>query len=321
MTAALVVGLLAAVVALGGAAGPALLHRLSPGLARRPRLGVALWASAASAWTLALLALGPLLAWTVRGPALPGTLGTTCQRCLEAASPFASAGLSSPVPTAVLLGAPVALGAALTVAALRRRRADSSQQDEAVLDAVASRRTVHGAEVWVLPAPEALAYATSSRVALSQGALDLLDDAQLAAVVAHEQAHLRDRHHLVLGWLRTLASLLGRVPLVREAAPAVASFAEMAADDAAVRAAGPRAVAGALLALGTGALATATPTPAGALHAGRHEPLSRARRLVTPGAPPSGRGLASAVVGLAALAAPTVLTVVPLATVGFGGVC
>lgn len=318
MTGALVVGLLAVVVAVGGAAGPALLHRLSPGLARRPRLGVALWGGAAATWTLGLLALGPLLAWTVRGPSLPGSLGDVCQRCLAAASPFAAAGLASPVPTAVLLAAPMLLVVALATIALRRRTAAARRRDDLTLDAAAARQIVHGAEVWVLRTPEPLAYTTPSRIVISRGALDRLDEPQLAAVVAHEQAHLRDRHHATLGALRTLATLLGRVPLVRDAVPAVAAFAEMAADDAAVRAAGPRAVAGALLTLGS---ATSVGAPAGALHAGRHEPLSRAHRLATPGAPPSRRGLVAALLGLAALAAPTALTVIPVATAGLAGAC
>jgi Zn-dependent protease with chaperone function len=55
----------------------------------------------------------------------------------------------------------------------------------------------------VVDHPAAAAYCvpglrSSSRIVISAGALDLLDQAELAAVIAHERAHLRERHDLVL---------------------------------------------------------------------------------------------------------------------------
>ena len=53
----------------------------------------------------------------------------------------------------------------------------------------------------VVDYPAAAAYCVPglrSRIVISAGALDLLDQAELAAVLAHERAHLRERHDLVL---------------------------------------------------------------------------------------------------------------------------
>ena len=53
----------------------------------------------------------------------------------------------------------------------------------------------------VVDYPAAAAYCVPglrSRIVISAGALALLDQAELAAVLAHERAHMRERHDLVL---------------------------------------------------------------------------------------------------------------------------
>ena len=53
----------------------------------------------------------------------------------------------------------------------------------------------------VVDYPTAAAYCLPglrSAIVISAGTLDLLDSAELAAVLAHERAHLRERHDLVL---------------------------------------------------------------------------------------------------------------------------
>jgi len=89
----------------------------------------------------------------------------------------------------------------------------------------------------------------SSRVVMSKATTALLTDAQLAAVVAHERAHLTQRHSLLVqpfvAWQRSL-------PMLAAAAAArwrVEQLVEMVCDDAAVRAAGADAVSGALAVL------------------------------------------------------------------------
>jgi Zn-dependent protease with chaperone function len=74
-----------------------------------------------------------------------------------------------------------------------------------------------------------------SRVIVTTAALTMLDDAQLAAVLAHEQAHLRGRHHLALAAGRILRRAFPWVPAFRWAHDEVARLVELIADDAAAR--------------------------------------------------------------------------------------
>lgn len=97
--------------------------------------------------------------------------------------------------------------------------------------------------VRVLPHDHPVAYCLpglrGSRVVLSQGALVELQPAELEAVLAHEQAHLRHRHDLVLDFFSALQSAFPM--FVRSAEPLEQSrlLVEMLADDQAVRTVGP----------------------------------------------------------------------------------
>jgi Zn-dependent protease with chaperone function len=70
--------------------------------------------------------------------------------------------------------------------------------------------------------------------------LTTLDRRQLAAVLAHEDAHIAGHHHQLLMVLQALASSLARLPLFRSAAEAVAELLERCADDSAARRHGTR---------------------------------------------------------------------------------
>ena len=126
---------------------------------------------------------------------------------------------------------------------------------------------------------------------LTTGALAVLDPEQLAAVLAHERAHLAGRHHLLLAVTRSLAAVAPFVPLFARGAAEVARLAEMRADDAAVRRAGGdpgsdrrrRTLLAALLAMGTGV--AAAPAPASWLPAAGGVVTARVRRLAEPPAP------------------------------------
>ena len=89
-----------------------------------------------------------------------------------------------------------------------------------------------------------------SQVVISAGALEVLDDKELAAVLAHEQAHLRQRHDLVLLPFSSLKRAFPRVRLVRTYYETVALLIEMCADDQARRTSSPRELATALLRFG-----------------------------------------------------------------------
>jgi bla regulator protein blaR1 len=120
----------------------------------------------------------------------------------------------------------------------------------------------------VVDHPAAAAYCVPglrSAIVISAGALDLLDQAELAAVLAHERAHLRARHDLVLLPFAALLRAFRWSAVAREANREVALLVEMMADDRAQRRLPARELATALLRVGaygggrapTGALAIA----------------------------------------------------------------
>jgi Zn-dependent protease with chaperone function len=129
---------------------------------------------------------------------------------------------------------------------------------------------------------EPVAYCVAGRhptVILSTGALQALGPAQLAAVLAHERAHLTGGHHRLLALARIGSLVLPFLPLTRDADAQVARLAEMHADDAAARASDPRSLATALVVLATGA------SPAPALAAAATDAVQRIRRLLRPAEP------------------------------------
>lgn len=71
----------------------------------------------------------------------------------------------------------------------------------------------------------------------------------VAAVLAHERAHLRGRHHLLLALTDVLGRTLPFVPLFRQAPAAMRELVELAADTSAARVCGAAAVRSALVAV------------------------------------------------------------------------
>jgi len=110
-------------------------------------------------------------------------------------------------------------------------------------------------------------------IVLTTGAIGALDDGQLRAVLAHERAHLRGRHHLLVTLAGALTVAFPGVAAFRIACTQVARLAELTADDVASRAAHRLAVAGALLNLGAG-------VPAAALGATGTADAARVRRMI-----------------------------------------
>jgi len=86
----------------------------------------------------------------------------------------------------------------------------------------------------VVDYPSAAAYClpglrSRSRIVVSVGALELLGRGELAAVLAHERAHLRERHDLVLLPFTALLRAFRWCAVAREAHAAVALLVEMLA--------------------------------------------------------------------------------------------
>jgi Zn-dependent protease with chaperone function len=147
----------------------------------------------------------------------------------------------------------VVLGATTTRTVRARRR----HRD--LLDVLATPwPAVPGAQVLDHPVPVAYCLpGRRSRLVLSVGTLEALDLSQVVAVLAHERAHLRERHDLVVlpfvAWGATAPFVRGMVC----AQVAVAALIEMRADDVAVARAEPAALACALRTVGGAAPAAA----------------------------------------------------------------
>jgi hypothetical protein len=75
------------------------------------------------------------------------------------------------------------------------------------------------------------------RIYISTGALELLDDAALRAVLAHERAHVRRRDPLRVACGRVIAAALFYVPGLRELHRRQIALAELSADERAIAAA------------------------------------------------------------------------------------
>ncbi|MGB3442419.1 MAG: M56 family metallopeptidase, partial [Actinophytocola sp.] len=144
-----------------------------------------------------------------------------------------------------LLG--VALLCALAVRVLvvfasgARARARKRQESYDVLR-LAGRAQDGPPDVLWLPHGTPLAFSMAGRpgvVVATDGLTAHLGETEVAAVFAHERAHLAGRHHLLVAVVDALRVTLPFVPLFRAAPRAIRDLVELAADVAAVRACGP----------------------------------------------------------------------------------
>jgi Zn-dependent protease with chaperone function len=179
---------------------------------------------------------------------------------------------------------------------------------------------------------------------LSDGLMAALEPAELRAVLSHENAHLNQRHHLLLWAFAAWRQALPWFPTTRLAQEAVNSLIEMLADDVALKteskatlikaiaivASGPTGGMGAGMAGSTGSgmagslAAAAVPSahpslsldgleaPTGAVSGSARTTMSRVSRLLSPQPqlPAAARGMVLAGCALL-LALPTALLIVP----------
>jgi Zn-dependent protease with chaperone function len=159
----------------------------------------------------------------------------------------------------------------------------------------------------VLDHPAAAAYCVPglrAKIVVSAGALKLLGPAELAAVLAHERAHLRERHDLVLLPFTALRRAFPRSRACAQAYREVSLLVEMLADDRALRARPARELVSALVRVGT-----AGQVPVGtlaAVPASDSEVTARVNRLLSPRRPLPAPVIAGICLGSALLAAAPV---------------
>lgn len=280
--------LLSVLAVLFGWPVPALLLRV-PALRRVPRAAVTLWQSVALAAVLSALGAGLSLA-----------TGTALGRDAGAGGKVlgAVALLLTATVLARLLFSGHRVGTRLR--AVRRRHRE-------LVDLLAHE----DAGIRVLEHPTPMAYclpgAYRSRVVLSSGAQQALAPAELEAVLAHERAHLRARHDLVLEAFTVLHEAFPRVATGKAALAEVGLLVELLADRTARRRTGPAPLVRALVAL------TDSAAPGAGLAAGGSGLLER---VSLAGDDRDHRGLAAAVyaAATAVLVLPTVCVALPWLT-------
>ncbi|WP_238009151.1 M56 family metallopeptidase [Dactylosporangium sp. AC04546] len=228
---------------------------------------------------------------------------------LEAREHIAPYPLPEPVPGPVALAAAAALAWAgwRCVANLRRSRA-------ATRDLVAAGTAHDGLLVADLPEAHAVAVPAGTgrpgHVLVTAGLLRLLDRTERAAVLAHEEAHLRHRHHRTVAAAAAAAAVN---PLLRPVARVVTLLVERSADEAAATAVGDRGVVAraiAKVALSGGG------RPAGGLAAGGSDVTRRVAALTRPTGGRSHRataGVAAVVITSAAAGGAAVADFVAVA--------
>lgn len=114
----------------------------------------------------------------------------------------------------------------------RRRRARHAQGLRMI-----GRRDA-GLRATVVPHPEPMVYCLpghAAQIVVTTGALHILTDAQLAAALRHERAHIAGRHHVMIGACEAFGRVFRGLPLTRRARSEVPLLLEMAADDHALR--------------------------------------------------------------------------------------
>lgn len=262
--------------AIGAGTGGAAVLRHAGWPYRAPRLGVAAWQALSASVLLALLLAGASL--VVPEPTVSTSLAELLQACIMAIrAQYATPG-----------GALVhALGAAATLTLTARvsfllitglRRGRRVREQHLTRLRVAAHRDDHLGAL-IVEHPTAAAYCLPGRtrtIVLTSAAVRTLHADELTAVLDHERAHLRGRHHLLTASAQALARAVPFLPLYGWAEQEQSRLLEMIADDEAAGGGGPLTVARALVHLAEGSV------PVAALGAADIAALARVQRLLQP---------------------------------------
>jgi Zn-dependent protease with chaperone function len=271
---------------------PALLARAKWPL-RAPRAAVVLWQAVALAAVLSAFSAGIAIASRLLMPGADGRPTASIVGDVHRLGWLLTALYVAVFAVTLSVGARLAIAAMRVAVATRRRRAHHRM----LVDLLGL--TGGASDLRILEVAQPLAYCLPGvrrRVVVSEGTLTALTDAEVAAILRHERAHLRARHDLVLEAFIAVHAAFPRFVRSASALDAVRLLVELLADDAAVRAAGRTPLARALVACASGH------APSGALAAGGSNTVLRVRRL-------SGRGNSLTLSAAAYLAAAAVLVV------------
>jgi Zn-dependent protease with chaperone function len=245
MTVAIV---LLAYAAGAGTLGSRLLHQ-ARWTYRAPLLAIVTYLAAA--WSVVAAAGLAGLALAVHATALGSGLSQLIGACvIRLRDTYATPGGTLAAFLGLALAAAVTARTAIAVAThLRAVRRHARRHAQAVR---LVGRPDPALDAMLVEHPQPAAYCVAGpdpAVIVTTAALQALDRDQLAAVLAHERAHLAWHHHRLVALARIARQLLPFLPLMREAAGQVARLVEMHADDTATAAHDTRTLATALVVL------------------------------------------------------------------------
>jgi Zn-dependent protease with chaperone function len=202
---------------------------------RAPGTALVLWQAIALAGGLSMIGALVIYGLIPFGPNLFTALGQLARHFFAGTlPPSADLGHIFALCLAVLFAGHLLLNLALTIARTERQRSRHLSLVNLLSAPMPDRP---GTRVLDHPAPVAycLPGVTRSVTVLSEGLVTLLDSQQLQGVIAHERAHLRQQHHLVLVAFKSWHSALPWFPIANRAENAVGLLVEMLADDQARR--------------------------------------------------------------------------------------
>ncbi|MGD9962137.1 M56 family metallopeptidase [Nocardioides sp.] len=261
-----------------------------PALRRTPRAAVVLWQGVALAAVLAALGAGLSMVTDRAWRHEPGPVGYVVA-------------LAAGALTLVVLGQLLLSGHRLGTSLRALRRAHREHVD------LLARRD---GGVLVLDHDLPLAYClpglSRSRVVVSRGALGRLTSDEFTAVLAHERAHLRARHDLVLEAFGVLHAAYPRWVSSRAALEEVRLLVEVLADRAAARVVGAPIVGRALVVL---AEARTPPAGLGLAPASPGDSLVARVRLLEDLGPHRWQAAIVSAAGVAVVALPTFFLALP----------
>ncbi|WP_327582293.1 M56 family metallopeptidase [Nonomuraea sp. NBC_00507] len=273
---------------------------------RAPRLGISLWlAACASAIASAILAA---VATAVPADTIGHGMASVIEACFAmldngfdpAAMPIGS-WLALLVGALIVVWAASGVGTVLVTARRERRR-------HAEMLRLLGRRYSE-LDAIVLDYDEPLVYCLPGRQAemvITTAALRSLTPEHVAAVLAHEQAHLRGRHHLLLAVAEGLSRAFPGLPLFAKAKKEIVRLVELRADDVAACHHPRIHIAAALVSLATGR------APVFTLGAGGETALARIRRMLHPAVPLRRREKLAGVAAVGVLlAGPAAVALLP----------
>ncbi|MFT4042431.1 MAG: M56 family metallopeptidase [Gordonia sp. (in: high G+C Gram-positive bacteria)] len=251
---------------------------------RAPRAAMTLWQAIALAAVLSAFSCGLAIAANLLSPGSDGTPTTNPLREIERLGLVLWAVCVAVFALTLLIGARLIFTVVRVGVRTRARRASHRNLID-ILDSCDRSDHAHlfGRDIRMIDVAQPLAYCLPGlrqRVVLSEGVVSRLTSEELTAVIAHERAHLRARHDLVIEAFIALHEAFPRLVRSKSALGAVELLVEALADDQAVRATAPTTLGRALVACAdaiapNGAMAVGGPTTLTRVHRLRHDRAPR----------------------------------------------